>query len=92
MSPQTQHPDRKPAMTRLARVVFVAFAAIAAFFLITEHAAHTFYLLPFLLLAACPLLHLSMHRGHRGHDHGAAGPQDHGHTGARPEPGREDRP
>jgi hypothetical protein len=25
--------------------------------------------LPYLLLAACPLMHLFMHHGHGGHDH-----------------------
>ena len=50
-------------------VVLVCFLAIAAFFLITEHAAHVFGALPYLLLLACPLLHVFMHRGgHGSHD------------------------
>lgn len=44
-----------------------AFLAIAAFFLLSEHRAHTLGVLPFLLLLACPLLHVFMHRGHGGH-------------------------
>ena len=36
-------------------VVLLAFLAIAAFFLITEHAAHVFGVLPFVLLLLCPL-------------------------------------
>ncbi len=47
--------------------VLVAFLAIAAFFLITEHRAHLYGILPYLLLLACPLLHLFMHGGHGGH-------------------------
>jgi len=50
--------------------VFIGFAAIAAYFLVTEHKAHLSGLLsywPFLLLAACPLLHMFMHGGHGGH-------------------------
>lgn len=47
----------------------VAFAAIALFFLLSEHRAHALGALPYLLLAASPLLHLFMHRGHR-HGHG----------------------
>ena len=43
--------------------VFVAFALIALFFIFTEHRAHLFGWLPFLLLAACPLLHF-FHRRH----------------------------
>ncbi len=50
--------------------VLVAFLAIAAFFLITEHRAHLYGILPYLLLLACPLLHLFMHRGHGGHGDG----------------------
>jgi Protein of unknown function (DUF2933) len=43
--------------------------AIAAYFLLTEHRAHVFAALPFLLLLACPLMHVFMHRGHGGHGH-----------------------
>ena len=38
--------------------------AIAGYFLLKEHTAHMVGFLPFLLLAACPLMHLFMHRGH----------------------------
>jgi len=34
------------------------------FYLLTEHQAHLFGALPFLLLLACPLMHLFMHHGH----------------------------
>ena len=47
--------------------VFVAFLAIAAFFLFTEHRAHLLGALPFLLLLACQLMHLFMHGGHGAH-------------------------
>lgn len=47
-------------------VVLIIFLAITAFFLFTEHRAHLFGVLPYLLLLACPLLHLFMHRGHGG--------------------------
>lgn len=46
--------------------VVIGFLAIAGFFLLTEHQAHVFGVLPYLLLLACPLLHFFMHRGHRG--------------------------
>lgn len=56
------------------RWVFLGFLLVAGFFLITEHSAHVFQYLPFLLLAACPLLHLlhghGNHGGHDGHRHG----------------------
>ena len=51
-------------------IVLCGFMAVAAFFLITEHAAHLFGALPFLLLLACPVMHLFMHHGHGGHGGG----------------------
>jgi hypothetical protein len=51
---------------------FLGFAAVAAFFLVTEHTAHVFGVLPWLLILACPLMHIFMHRGHGGHDRGGA--------------------
>lgn len=49
------------------KIVLVVFLAIAAFFLFTEHRAHLFGFLPFLLVLACPLMHMFMHGGHGGH-------------------------
>lgn len=46
--------------------VLLGFLAIAGFFLLTEHKAHVLGILPFLLLLACPLMHL-FHGGHGGH-------------------------
>ena len=64
-------------------IILCAFLAIAAFFLITEHTAHFFGLLPYALLLLCPLLHLFMHGGHGGH--GNQG--DHSqHTAEKPQP------
>lgn len=66
--------------TSRANWVLIGFIAIAAFFLLTEHRAHLLGFLPFLLLLACPLMHLFMHGGHGGHgghgDRGSAGGQD----------------
>jgi hypothetical protein len=45
-------------------LVLLAFLAIAAFFLITEHRAHVFGALPFVLLLLCPVLHLLLHGRH----------------------------
>lgn len=47
------------------------FALIGAFFLLSEHRAHLLGILPWLLLLACPLMHLLMHGGH-GHGKGEA--------------------
>lgn len=46
----------------------IGFLAVAAFFLSTEHRTHVLGALPYLLLLACPLMHL-FHHGH-GHHHG----------------------
>ena len=52
-------------------VTTAGFLLIAGFFLQTEHRAHLFGILPFLLiLLACPLLHLFMHGGHGHGGHG----------------------
>lgn len=49
------------------RLVLLGFLAIAAFFLFTEHRAHLLGALPYLLLLACPLMHVFGHGGHGGH-------------------------
>lgn len=56
-------------------LALMAFLAVAVFFLATEHTAHFFGVLPYLLLLLCPLLHLFMHRGHGEHG-GHASHQD----------------
>ena len=48
------------------RWVFYGFLAAAGLLLATEHRAHLLGILPYLILLACPLMHLFMH-----HDHGA---------------------
>ncbi len=62
------------------RLVLIGFLAIAGFFLVTEHSAHLFGVLPWLLLLACPLMHVFMHHGHGGggerHKHGTGGADD----------------
>jgi hypothetical protein len=50
--------------------------AFGAYFLLTQHFAHVMEALPYLLLLACPLMHLFMHHGHGGHgDHHASPPK-----------------
>ena len=49
-------------------LVLITFLAIVTFFLITEHTAHFFGLLPYALLLLCPLLHFFMHSGYGDHD------------------------
>ncbi|MDO8347301.1 MAG: DUF2933 domain-containing protein [Rugosibacter sp.] len=56
-------------MERRAKIAWIVFAAIAAFYLWAEHRAHLLGVLPFLLVLACPLMHVFMHGGH-GHGEG----------------------
>lgn len=73
------NPDRESR----TRWVFLGFLAVAAFFLLSEHRAHFLGALPYLLLLACPLMHLFHHRGH--HAHG-------GRPGEQPDPRQGERP
>lgn len=57
--------ERPNRLNTISRLVFLGFIAVAAYFLITEHRAHLYGILPFLLIAACPLLHFFHHRGHK---------------------------
>ncbi|MBB6182527.1 DUF2933 domain-containing protein [Pseudorhizobium flavum] len=63
----SQDNGRKGFFSSRANIVLAAFLAIAAIFLIAEHRAHVLGFLPFLLILACPLLHVFMHGGHGGH-------------------------
>lgn len=48
-------------------VGLLVFGAVATYFLLSEHRAHFIGGLPFLLLLACPFMHIFMHHGHDGH-------------------------
>lgn len=77
-SERDQRTDARPAGPRFTRggIAFAIFMAVALFFLLTEHRAHFFGALPFLLILACPLLHLFHHGGHGSHAHGPDKPAD----------------
>ena len=53
--------------TSRAFLVCAALLLIVGFLLWTEHLAHALGYLPFLLILACPLMHMFMHGGHGGH-------------------------
>ena len=59
--------ERKGFFKSKANIALIGFGLIAGFFLLTEHTAHVFGILPYLLLLACPLLHFFGHGGHGGH-------------------------
>lgn len=58
--------DGTQSFLRRGRWVFWTFAIIAAAYLISEHRAHFVGALPFLIILACPLLHMFMHGGYGG--------------------------
>jgi Protein of unknown function (DUF2933) len=68
---ETDNVGRMKSRTNMALIVFLV---IAGFFLMTEHRAHLagwIPYLPYLLLLACPLMHLFMHGGHGHGGHGS---------------------
>ena len=84
-----KHHHHQPT-THGAKWVFIGFALIAGYFLVTEHTAHLRGWLAsygiWLLLLACPLLHFFMHGTHGGH-----GSSDHGNAGDGPTEGEQRR-
>ena len=69
-------------LTSRAGITFWILLAIAAFLLFAEHRAHVLGISFFVLLVACPLLHIFMHSGHSGRD---------GHESGSPSRGGRDR-
>lgn len=62
------HPhDELPSFWRSpAGICLGVVLLVGGFYLLTEHTAHVFGALPYLLLLACPLMHMFMHHGHHG--------------------------
>lgn len=67
---------------RVLTLTIISFGLVALFYLFREHWGHALGLLPYLLLFACPLLHLfhghGGHGGDRNHEHErtGTGPKD----------------
>ena len=62
-----EDPSQQEAVSRRMKLVFVLFVIIGGFFIVAEHRAHLIPYLPWLLLAACPLMHMFMRHGHGRH-------------------------
>lgn len=58
-----REPDWLDRIVRHWAVTAFVVAAVL-FYLVTEHRVHLFGALPWLILLACPLLHIFMHGGH----------------------------
>lgn len=68
MSSSSDHgPPQTPFWRSRAALIALGFLAAGAVLLLSEHRAHALGWLPFLLLLACPLMHVFMHGGHGGH-------------------------
>ena len=57
--------DRASSWIRIASYVAIA---VPAYLILRDHAAHVLGAVPYLVLLACPLMHLLMHGSH-GHHH-----------------------
>ena len=87
---QPNHDSAPPFWRSKYAVGLLVLGAVAAYFLLSEHRAHFFGALPFLLLLACPLMHMFMHGGHGGHGRNGGGhgdPASGKQAGASSEPG-----
>ena len=63
-------PDRRDPTPSRAAWIFGILAAAAAVFLLAEHRAHVLGILPWIVVLACPLMHIFMHGGHGHGRHG----------------------
>ena len=72
MAPLT--PQELPSFWRSPVSLALLVAAAGGFYLVTERTAHLFGVLPYLLILACPLMHVALHRGHRHGSHPASPP------------------
>jgi hypothetical protein len=77
MHDHAQHHDDTRAegsfWTSRAFLVCAVLLLVAGYLLWTEHLAHALGFLPYLLILACPLMHIFMHGHHGGHHHERAG-------------------
>ena len=74
MNTTSHQPPSSPSETPLRRrpltVAVIMLALIGAFYLLREHWGHVAGYWPYLLLLACPVMHLFHGHGH-GHHHGS---------------------
>jgi len=78
MRASNDSPERRE---RISRVALWVFGAAALFYLVTEHRAHLLGWVPFLILLACPLMHLFMHHGHGGNGKSEGRHTEHAQSG-----------
>ena len=66
------HPGtpKSPGLSPPLKTALLMVALVGGFYLLREHWDHVAGNWVYLLLLACPLMHVFMHRGHHGHQHG----------------------
>ena len=87
----SQHDDEPRSFwgSRYA-IGMLVLGGVAAYFLLTEHLAHIAGILPYLLLLACPLMHVFMHHGgHHQHRHGGRDSEADTRASAKGRPGEQ---
>lgn len=67
MNPSNDESNESTFWRRPAGMVLATATLIAVFFLLREHWGHVLGYWPYLLLLACPLMHLMHGNGHGGH-------------------------
>lgn len=67
--------NRRGLFSKPVWIVISVIGIAGLIFLFTEHTSRTLIALPYLVLLACPLLHVFMHRGHDTHGSHGGGDQ-----------------
>ena len=70
MVTEAQHMEHHQRRRSKWGIALLMLLAIGIFALLREHWAHAAGYWPYLLLLACPLMHVFGHHGGHGHDHG----------------------
>lgn len=78
--PHPEVPEHEHHLAQRISWGWWVFAILALFYLLAEHRAHLFGALPFLLLLACPVMHMFMHHGSH-HRHGTSETRDSEESG-----------
>lgn len=77
MKESSSHPNPPPPFWRSrSAIAFLVMGAGASWYLWAEHRAHLLGALPYLILLACPLMHVFMHRGQHGQHRHPVDPAD----------------
>ena len=75
------------AGAKVTKWLIAVVGAVITTWLVAAHWPHLLPYVPWLLLAACPLMHIFMHHGKQGaHEHHSPSPGDHSNSESRRSP------